>query len=100
MFRVVRAETTPSTGQRNVLRVFARAQRADQVARAPEAMFPEICTDAIVDLAAHERIVEQRGSNSNGGGAGNHEFDCILRARDSSLPDDRYAQRPRDIVDL
>ena len=60
----------------------------------------QVRRNALVDLLAGERVVEQRGAHADGGRTGNHEFNRIFRRDDAALADDGNILRSRHFVNL
>ncbi len=60
----------------------------------------EILDNARVDFFARQRVVEQRGSDTDGRRAGDHELDCIGGRDDAALANDGHVVLPGYFVDL
>ena len=60
---------------------------ADQLGDRLHALLREIRRDAIVDLLADERIVEQRRADADGRRAGDQKFQRVVRRSDAALAD-------------
>ena len=73
---------------------------ADELAHRLHAVLRQIRRDSVVDLLAHQRIVEQRGADADGRGAGDEKLQRVIHRRDAALADDRHVVPPRDFVHL
>src|SRR5512145_1928808 len=78
-------------------RLLPGAETADQFAHRVHAVRLEVVGDAGIDLPARKRLVEQRRAHADGRRAGDDEFECVLRAADATLADDRHPVRARDL---
>ena len=63
-------------------------------------MAVDVVDDAVIDILAGQRLVEQGCANADGGGAGNKNLDRVARSRDAALSDDRHAMFARHFVHL
>ena len=53
-------------------------------------MAPHVVIEALVDLRAHQRVVEKRRTNAHSGGACDNELQCIFGAGDVT---DTYSEQ-------
>jgi len=60
----------------------------------------EVVFDALVDLRAYERVIEQRRPYADRRSTGNQKFDGIICRGDAALPDDRHVVRAGNFVNL
>jgi len=60
----------------------------------------QVGNESVVDLAADQRVIEQRRADTDRAGAGNQKFNGIFGAGDAALADDGNAVRFADLVDL
>ena len=77
-----------------------QSQTTSERSYGTEAVTVEIVDDALVDFAADQWVIEQGGTDTDGGGAGNQEFNGILGRGNSTLADDRDVVRPGNFVNL
>src|SRR5262245_50357680 len=82
------------------LRPALALERADQRLHGVDAARVEVIEHARIDLAAHERVVEQRRSDADRAGAREHEFDRVGGGADPALTDDRNPLLPDGLVHL
>ena len=75
-------------------------QRTDQTTYIINIVATHVVDQTSVNSLAYQRVIEQRGANAYGTGAGNQELQSILRATDPSLPDDWNRMRARHLVNL
>ena len=77
-----------------------QGQAAAELCYRAESVTIKIVYDALVDLVADQRVIEQGGTDANGGGAGDQEFNGVIRAGYTALADDGDVVVFADLVDL
>lgn len=77
-----------------------QGQAAAELCYRAESVTIKIVYDALVDLVADQRVIEQGSADTDAGGAGDQKFDGIFSTDDTALSDDGNVVVFADLVDL